>query len=100
MHRRFCCVRGGHLPEAEASLVPEPQRGRITIQRLFRRKVVIVAGLGLAILVAAAVGYKLRGVLVPAVEALVRGIPIPKPQALILPDLPMAQGPRISLFNG
>ena len=46
------------MPEAEASLVPEPQRGRITIQRLFRRKVVIVAGLGLAILVAAAVGYQ------------------------------------------
>jgi hypothetical protein len=49
---------------------------------------------------ATAVAYKLRGVLVPAAEALIRGIPIATPQALILTDLPVAQGPRISLFNG
>jgi 3-keto-disaccharide hydrolase len=87
------------LPQAETSHVPEPQRGRATIQRLLRRKTVIVAGLGLAMLVATAVAYKLRGLLVPAAEALVRGIPIATPQALILTDLPVAQGPRISLFN-
>jgi hypothetical protein len=49
---------------------------------------------------ATAVAYKLRGVLVPAAEALIRGIPIATPQALILTDLPVGQGPRISLFNG
>jgi Domain of Unknown Function (DUF1080). len=88
------------LPEAETSHVAEQQRGRTTIQRLFCRKTIIVAALGLAILVAAAVAYKLRGVLVPAAEALVRGIPVATPQALMLTDLPVAQGTRISLFNG
>jgi len=51
-------------------------------------------------LVAAAVAFKLRGVLVPPAEALIRGIPIAPPQALILTDLPGARGPRILLFNG
>ena len=88
------------MPEAETSRVPEPQRGHATTQRLFRRKTVIVAGLGLTVLVAAAVAFKLRGVLVPPAEALIRGIPIAPPQALILTDLPGARGPRILLFNG
>jgi len=88
------------LSEAETSRVPELQRGHTITQRLFRRKIVIVAGLGLAILVATAVAAKLRGVLVPPAEALIRDIPIAAPQALILTDLPVAPGPRISLFNG
>lgn len=88
------------MPEAETSRVLEPQRGHITTQRIFRRKIVIVTGLVLVMLAAAAVAYKLRGVLVPAVEALIRDIPIATPQAIILTDLPVAQGPRISLFNG
>ena len=88
------------MSEAETSRVPELQRGHTITQRLFRRKIVIVAGLGLAILVATAVATKLRGVLVPPAEALIRDIPIAAPQALILTDLPVAPGPRISLFNG
>jgi hypothetical protein len=88
------------LRKAETSLVAEQQRGRIVTQRLFRRKTVIVAGLGLAILAGTAVAYKLRGILVPAAEALIMGIPIATPQALILTDLPTAEGQQISLFNG
>lgn len=88
------------MPEAETFRVPEPQGVHTNPPRLFRRKTVIVAGIGLAILVTAAVAFKLRGVLVPLAEALIKGIPIAAPQALILTDLPMASGPRISLFNG
>jgi Domain of Unknown Function (DUF1080) len=87
------------LPEAETSL-HEPKRARAITQRLLGRKTIFVVALGLVVLVTAAVAYKLRGVLVPAVEAVVRGIQIAPPQVLILADLPMAQGPRISLFNG
>jgi hypothetical protein len=88
------------LPEAETSRVAELRSGRTTIQRRFRRRTVIAAALVLAILAAGAVVYKLRGVLVPMAEALIRGIPVATPQALIVTDLPVAQGPRVLLFNG
>jgi len=86
--------------DADTSVVAGPQSGNVTTRRLVRRKTVIVAGLGVAILLAAALGYKLRSVLVPPVHALIRSIPIAAPQALTLTDLPAAVGPRISLFNG
>jgi hypothetical protein len=98
MHRRFCCVRGGRSREAETSPVPEPQRGLTIAQRLFRRKTVTSQGLGWLYwgpqrsLISCA-GFWCR-------RPKPRGIPIATPQALILTDLPVAPGPRISLFNG
>jgi hypothetical protein len=86
------------LPQSETSSVPEPQKGSATTRRLFRGKTAIAAGL--AILVAVAGAYKLRGVLMPAVEAEIIGIPIAPRQVLVLADLPVAQGPRMTLFNG
>jgi hypothetical protein len=73
-------------------------RGRTNMRA--RTRAIVVLGLGLIVLAAGATAYKLRGVLVPAAEALTRGIPIAGPQELALADLPMGQGPRVSLFNG
>jgi hypothetical protein len=73
-------------------------RGRTKMRA--RTRAIVVLGLGLIVLAAGATAYKLRGVLVPAADALTRGIPIAGPQELALADLPMGQGPRVSLFNG
>jgi 3-keto-disaccharide hydrolase len=88
------------LPQSETTSFPESQRHSVAARRLFRGKTVIAIGLALAILVAAAVGYKLRGVLVPPVETVIIGVPIATSQVLVLADPPTAQGPQISLFNG
>jgi Domain of Unknown Function (DUF1080) len=67
---------------------------------LFHTRRIVVLGIGLIALAAGGVAYKLRGVLVPAAQALIGGIPIAGPQDLSLTDLPAGQGPRVSLFNG
>jgi hypothetical protein len=86
------------VPEAETSPIFKSQSERAKIRRQFRRTMVVVAALGLFI--AAVLGYRMRGALVSAAEALIRGIPIVPPQVLTLADLPVVQGTRIVLFNG
>ncbi len=70
------------------------------MRSLFRTRGIVVIGIWLIVLAAGATVYKLRGVLVPPADALIRGIPIASPQEPSLTDLPLAQGPRVSLFNG
>jgi hypothetical protein len=86
--------------EADTSTVAGPQAGKSTTRWFARKQPIIVATIGLTILLATAVGFKLRSILVPPVEALLRSIPIYAPQALTLTDLPAPEGPRMLLFNG
>jgi len=88
------------VPEVEASPIARRQSKHVKTRRQLRRTTVVVAALVLTVLIAAAIGYKMRGALVPAAEALIKGIPIAPPQVLTLADLPVAQGKRIVLFNG